>query len=170
MRAAGITNGAAWYPVYSSMQDWDYAAAGCMDITLELSQDKFPEPSTLAAQWADNLNPLLALPITAVLGGVSGQVTDSATGNPVKGATVTVDGVSMKSAARGPLAYYNRPLAPGSWTITVSAPGYKPASATLTVPASGQGVKQDFKLLPSGRTPGGSSSVADEGGQLVRQG
>lgn len=140
-----------------------------MDITLELSQDKFPDPSTLATQWADNLNPLLALPITAVLGGISGQVTDS-NGTPIKGAVITVDGIAMKSAARGPLAYYNRPLAPGSWTVTVQAPGYKPASATLTVPANGQGLRQDFKLVPSRRTPGGSSSVVEEGGELLRQG
>jgi hypothetical protein len=137
-----------------------------MEITLELSQDKFPDPSTLASQWADNLNPLLALPISAVLGGVSGQVTDTA-GNPIKGATVNVDGITMKGAARGPLAYYNRPLAPGSWTIRVSAPGYLPASAAVAVPANGQGVKQDFKLVARA---GGGVGVADEGGQVMRQG
>ncbi len=138
-----------------------------MDITLELSQDKFPPANTLASQWADNLNPLLALPSAAVLGGVSGQVTDSE-GTPIKGAIVTVDGIAKKGAARGPLAYYNRPLAPGSWTIRVSAPGYLPASAAVTVPADGKGVKQDFKLVAK---PGsGGLSVVEEGGQVIRQG
>lgn len=148
------------------MQDWDYTAAGCMDITLELSNDKFPAASTLASQWADNLNPLLALPITSVLGGVSGQVLDSA-GNPIKGASVTIDGVAMKVAARGPLAYFNRPLAPGSYTVRIQAPGYRAASATVVVPSNGQGVKQDFRLVQSGRAPGGSSAVTVEAGQQV---
>jgi carboxypeptidase D len=148
------------------MQDWDYTAAGCMDLTLELSQDKYPAASTLSTQWSDNLNPLLALPITSVLGGVSGQVLNGA-GNPIKGATVTIDGSLMKGAARGPLAYYNRPLAPGSYTVRVQAPGYRGASATVTVPANGQGVKQDFKLEQSRREPGGSSAVAVEAGERV---
>lgn len=144
------------------MQDWDYTAAGCMDFTLELSQDKFPAAETLPEQWADNLNSLLALPITAVLGGLSGQVTD-ALGTPIKGAVVSVDGILMKGKARGPLAYYNKPLAPGSYTVRVQAPGYRSATATVVVPSSGQGVVQNFQLVRSRRVgpgQGEDSSVA----------
>ena len=32
----GTTNGAAWYPIYGSMQDWNYIVGGCMELTLEL--------------------------------------------------------------------------------------------------------------------------------------
>jgi hypothetical protein len=131
-----------------------------MDVTLELSDEKFPPASTLASQWADNLDPLLALPMTAVLGGVSGQVLDSA-GNPVKGATVSVDGIARVAAAKGPLAYYNRPLAPGSYTLRASAPGFRGSTVTVTVPASGEGVQHDFRLVTN------SSRVALEAGRVA---
>jgi hypothetical protein len=147
--------------LFHFLQDWDYTAAGCMEITLELSQDKFPPASTLPQQWTDNLNSLLALPVAAVLGGVSGQVTDAA-GVPIKGATVTVDGILMKSRARGPLAYFNKPLAPGSWTVRVQAPGYLAAAVAVTVPADGKGVRHDLKLVRSSRTVGRSATVVDE--------
>lgn len=132
-----------------------------MAITLELSQDKYPAASTLAQQWADNVNSLLNLPIASVLGGVSGTVTDT-DGTPIKGAVVTVDGVLMKGSARGPFAYYNKPLAPGSYTVRVSAPGHRSATATVTVPASGQGVKQDFRLARSRRAAGGAAATVAE--------
>lgn len=148
-----------------AMQDWDYTAAGCMDLTLELSEDKFPAASTLQSQWTDNLNSLLALPLVSVLGGVSGTVTDTS-GKPLRGATVTVDGVLMKSAARGPLAYYNKPLAPGTYTIRATAPGYSSAEASVTVDVNGQGVKQDFQLVRS-RQAGSSSTIPGSGSPAV---
>lgn len=163
----GITNGAAWYPVYGSMQDWDYTAAGCMDVTLELSDEKFPAVSTLSSQWSDNLNSLLSLPLVSVLGGVSGTVTDTA-GKPLKSATVTVDGILMKSAARGPLAYYNKPLAPGTYTIRATAPGYKSAEGLVTVGVNGQGVKQDFQLVRS-RQAGSSSNIPGAGSLIIAE-
>ncbi|KAK8552591.1 hypothetical protein V6N12_041176 [Hibiscus sabdariffa] len=38
----GITNGAAWYPIYDSMQDWNYIHGGCFELTLEISDNKWP--------------------------------------------------------------------------------------------------------------------------------
>eukprot|EP00882_Tetradesmus_deserticola_P011128 GHRQ01011767.1.p1 GENE.GHRQ01011767.1~~GHRQ01011767.1.p1 ORF type:complete len:333 (+),score=114.99 GHRQ01011767.1:504-1502(+) len=65
----GITNGAQWYPVYGGMQDWNYLAAECMAITLELSEAKWrPEPH-LPLLWQENREALLALPLAAALGG-----------------------------------------------------------------------------------------------------
>lgn len=51
------------------MQDWTYLAAGCMDITLELSDDKWRPVGDLGVLWEENKDALLALPIAAVLGG-----------------------------------------------------------------------------------------------------
>uniref|UniRef100_A0A2P2M950 Carboxypeptidase D isoform X2 n=1 Tax=Rhizophora mucronata TaxID=61149 RepID=A0A2P2M950_RHIMU len=38
----GITNGASWYPIYGGMQDWNYIHAGCFELTLEISDNKWP--------------------------------------------------------------------------------------------------------------------------------
>nr|AAG51831.1 putative carboxypeptidase; 8589-6746 [Arabidopsis thaliana] len=41
----GITNGASWYPIYGGMQDWNYIYGGCFELTLEISDNKWPKAS-----------------------------------------------------------------------------------------------------------------------------
>ena len=65
----GTTNGAAWYPIYGSMQDWNYVAGDCFELTLELSPGKWPAEGGLAQLWEDNRDALLHFPIVAALGG-----------------------------------------------------------------------------------------------------
>lgn len=65
----GITNGAAWYPIYGSMQDWVYLATGCFELTVEVSESKWPPMASLGALWKENKASLLGLPLLAVLGG-----------------------------------------------------------------------------------------------------
>lgn len=62
------------------MQDWNYLAGSCMDITLELNRQKNPDSRLLYQMWQDNKEALIALPIAAALGGIHGNVTDAATG------------------------------------------------------------------------------------------
>ncbi|CAN6687047.1 unnamed protein product [Malus baccata var. baccata] len=38
----GITNRAFWYPIYGGMQDWNYENGGCFELTLEISDNKWP--------------------------------------------------------------------------------------------------------------------------------
>lgn len=116
-----------------------------MAITLELNQAKRPPASQLSKIWGENLNAMLNLPIAAVLGGIQGTVTSSS-GQPLRGALISVAGNSFSAAARGPTAYYNKPSAPGTYTVTASAPGYVSQTVTLAVPNSGAGVTRNFVL------------------------
>lgn len=65
----GITNGAAWYPIYGSMQDWSYIVHDCFELTLELAERKWPSERELPAIWEENREALLQLPLLATLGG-----------------------------------------------------------------------------------------------------
>lgn len=65
----GITNGAAWYPVYGGMQDWNYVVAKCMELTLEIGVDKWPPASTLPKAFADNKEAVLKYLDATAFGG-----------------------------------------------------------------------------------------------------
>ena len=70
----GITNGNKWYALYGGMQDWNYVAAGCLEITLELSDNKGPASHTLDELWDDNMEAFLAYALVTSLGGARGLV------------------------------------------------------------------------------------------------
>ena len=50
-------------------QDWNYIVGKCLELTLELSDNKWPPEMGLAALWEDNRQALLDFAVTAALGG-----------------------------------------------------------------------------------------------------
>lgn len=56
----GITNGAQWYPICGGMQDYNYFASNCFEITIEISCRKFVPGKQLAQIWRDNMNSIFA--------------------------------------------------------------------------------------------------------------
>jgi hypothetical protein len=85
------------------------------------------------------------LAYTAV-GSVTGTVTDSSTGDPVAGATVSAPGLSVTTASNG--SYTLSGLAAGTVSLTVSAYGYQPQTQSVTV-AANQATTQAFQLTGS---------------------
>lgn len=127
----GITNGAAWYSIDGSMQDYNYVRSGCMELTLEQSCIKHPAAGDLESLWRENKAPLIAL-IKEVHNGVRGFVVDE-DGLPVAEANVSVNGRKdfiVQTAIGGD---YWRLLAPGSYMLSVKAYGYREESKTVNV-------------------------------------
>ncbi|XP_076452817.1 carboxypeptidase D-like isoform X2 [Babylonia areolata] len=144
----GITNGAAWYSVDGGMQDWNYLHTNCFELTIEMGCIKFPMAEKLPSFWQANRFSLLVF-MGQVHKGVRGFVTDAETQQGIANATVSVDGIdhAVRSAADGD---FWRLLAPGTYTVTVSAPRYKAKSIVVQV-TNGAAVKVNFTLTPDHR-------------------
>ncbi|MBL7663790.1 MAG: DUF2817 domain-containing protein [Bacteriovoracaceae bacterium] len=54
----GIVNGADWYIVRGGMQDWSYAYYGDLQLTIELSEQKWPDYSMIAGYYQRNRSSL----------------------------------------------------------------------------------------------------------------
>lgn len=54
----GITNGFEWYEVNGGMQDWSNHWYNDMQLTIELSSEKWPDYSEIAGFWKNNRNAL----------------------------------------------------------------------------------------------------------------
>ncbi len=120
----GITNGADWYIVKGSLQDWAYHETGCWDFTIEVSDVKTPAASKLVDFWDDNRESLLHF-IRAARYGVHGLVTAAGTGLPLP-ATVTVTGISKPVVTDPDLGDYYKLLPTGVYELTFEAPGCTP--------------------------------------------
>ena len=129
----GITNGAEWYNVDGGMQDYNDLHSGCFEITVEQGCHKFPYASELEEIWNANRDALILF-IRQVHVGVKGVVRDES-GTPIPNARIDIVGHSHSvfSAESGD---YWRLLAPGSYTLKVSAPGYNATERSVTVPAT----------------------------------
>lgn len=56
----GITNGADWYVLRGGMQDWSYYWYNDLQVTIELSNRKWPNYSDIAGFYRDNKDSMLA--------------------------------------------------------------------------------------------------------------
>jgi carboxypeptidase E len=126
----GITNGAAWYPVCGGMQDFNYLASNCYELTLELGCRKFPPGKELAAIWADNKKPLVNFMWQTHLG-IKGLI-QTEDGEPIFNASIKVYQLvndnwhyidhDITSNVDGD---YYRLLIDGSYAIQVKKPNYE---------------------------------------------
>ncbi|XP_020582507.1 carboxypeptidase SOL1 isoform X2 [Phalaenopsis equestris] len=122
----GIVNGALWYPIYGGMQDWNYINGGCLELTLEISDEKWPK--------ADEA-------------GIHGRIFASNNGRPLQ-ASVKIEGIDYGVNAGRIFGDYHRMLAPReSYEVTASMAGFK--TKTTNIFLEDEAVNLDFILDPA---------------------
>ncbi|GAB4320904.1 MAG: hypothetical protein Kow00127_13230 [Bacteroidales bacterium] len=123
----GITNGYAWYTISGGRQDYMNYFHQCREVTIEVSDTKTVPPSQLPSFWNYNYQSMLHY-MEEALYGFQGTVTDAQTGLPIEGAEVFIENHDIDSSwvYTGATGKYYRPILEGSYTITISAPGYYP--------------------------------------------
>ncbi|MDR8414284.1 S8 family serine peptidase [Nonomuraea sp. 3-1Str] len=84
------------------------------------------------------------------LGTLSGTVTDAATGEPLKDATVSLSGQLNRQSTSGEDGAYTFKLLAGDYQLKVSAYGYQDATVAVKVTKDGS-IKQDVPLTPTQR-------------------
>jgi carboxypeptidase family protein/F5/8 type C domain-containing protein len=123
---------------------------------------QLPQPQSLAEDnWQTRIGSFKFSSCAPNSATLSGNVTDSATGNPISGATVTAGSSSTTSSGSG--QYTLSSLTPGTYTATASASGYTSASASVTV-YSGVTTTQNFALVANAGAAATSLAVAAASG------
>ena len=85
----GITNGYAWYEIDGGSQDYMNYYHHCREVTVEISDIKLLPENLLPDFWEYNYRSFINY-MTQGLYGISGTITDSESGLPVK-ATIYIN-------------------------------------------------------------------------------
>ena len=148
----GVTNGATWYSITGSRQDYMNGYAQCREVTVECSKDKTPSASQLPNFWNYNHNSMLAL-MEQARNGVHGVVYDASTNQTLQGVTVSVlnHDISNSYVTTHEVGDFHRPIKGGSYTFVFDKDGYARKFVEVTV-ADGQRVDLIVNLTPSNET------------------
>ncbi|TKW19614.1 hypothetical protein SEVIR_4G031700v4 [Setaria viridis] len=144
----GITNGAFWYPIYGGMQDWNYIHGGCFELTLEISDTKWPKAAELPVIWEHNRMSMLNLLASLIKSGVHGRIFAADTGRPIPG-SVMIKGIDSKVRASRAFGDYHRIIVPGKkYEVMASMEGFRSKSTHIVLEQ--EAVSLDFILDPDG--------------------
>ncbi len=143
----GVTRGWEWYLVRGGRQDFVTWGLGGREVTIEIDGTKMTPGSNLEALWQWNHRSLLRY-IAEALYGVRGTVTDAATGLPLR-ARIFIQGHDTDSShiySDAATGEYRRLIAPGSWRLTFSCPGYIPSTFEAMLAGWNSVVTEDIQL------------------------
>lgn len=145
----GVTNGGAWYVIAGGRQDYTNWYRWGREVTIEISNTKLPSASLLPNFWEYNKRSLLNY-MGNVLYGVKGIVTDFL-GAPIK-AQIAVVGHDLDNSqvfSDSATGFYLRMLAPGTYNITFSAPGFISQTINNVSVGNFSSTTLDVRLSPS---------------------
>lgn len=130
----GVTNGARWYVITGSRQDYMNAYGQCREVTVECSSTKTPSASLLPSYWNYNHNSMLAF-MEQCRNGVHGVVRDADTGLPIEGVKVTVLNHDSETSfvTTHSVGDFHRPIKGGSYTFEFRKSGYCTETVDVTI-------------------------------------
>ncbi|PAV83600.1 hypothetical protein WR25_14756 [Diploscapter pachys] len=141
----GIINGADWYIVPGGMQDWNYLATNCFEITIEINCYKYPYEKDLPFLWNENKYALLHF-IDQTHNAVHGFVVDSETGEGIPNATVSIDN-KAKIIVTDAHGEYWRLINQGEYELTVDANHYQPVTKRIHVHSTNRSPHVDVGIF-----------------------
>ncbi|MCX7697142.1 MAG: M14 family zinc carboxypeptidase [Bacteroidales bacterium] len=149
----GVIEGATWYIVKGSRQDFSNYNGHCREVTLEISSTKLPPASSLENYWNYNYRSILNF-IEQGMYGIRGIVTDACTGQPIKALiTILSHDADSSHVYSSPLhGDYYRPIIAGTWNMSVSAPGYQTATINNVTVTNKSVVVRNVSLIPNSPT------------------
>lgn len=118
-----VINGADWYIVEGSCQDWCYQARGEISTTIEVSNSKNPAASSIDGIVNQNRAAMLYQARKSGKG-ITGIVTDAETGDPLY-ATISIPQIGKDVYTDPAVGDYHRMVQQGTYTVTASAEGYQ---------------------------------------------
>lgn len=145
----GITRGAVWYRIEGGRQDFVTSYLQGREVTIELDDYFITPVAQLSLLWQNNYRSLLAY-IRNALYGIHGIVTNVTNSAPVA-ARVFISGHDTDSShVYSDEAYgsFYRYLAPGSWNLTFSSPGYEEETVSNVLVVDGQRTELTVSLTP----------------------
>jgi len=145
----GVCQGFEWYEVNGGRQDYMNWFHSCREVTLELSDVKLITNAQIPVHWQWLRRSLIDF-MKAGLRGIRGKITDACTGLPVP-ARIEVrnhdkDNTHIFSTAS--LGNYHRPIFPGTYSLLVSAPGYRSDSIPGVTVDEGNAQIRNLSLQP----------------------
>jgi len=140
----GVTNGAAWYVVYGTMQDWNYYFMDSMAMTAEVSNIKWPPENQLDGLWEDNQESLLTF-IENSQTAISGIVTNDSGENLLAEIQILDNAHTIMSDQEN--GSFNRLLNPGIYTVSASAYGHQMQTIEDIEVVAGQHTTVNFQLI-----------------------
>ncbi|XP_064619385.1 carboxypeptidase D-like isoform X2 [Lineus longissimus] len=149
----GIVNTANWKPRGGTMQDYNYDARNCMELTVYTGCCLYPSAGDLPHLWAANRQSLMDF-IDQANQGIKGFV-KAVNGRPLKNAYVAINGFERgaKTAKDGD---FWKIVPPGKYAVTAAAFGHIPQTLSVHVrenrgatPVTFE-LKEDYFILGSG--------------------
>lgn len=141
-----VTNGADWYIVHGSCQDWCYDTRGEVDWTIELCDIKDPPSSYIDPIYQENRDAMLYLARHSGHG-IRGVVADAETGDPLY-ATMSIPEIGKDVYTDPDAGDYHRMVEDGTYTVISSAEGYTTSTVYNVSAGLDTFVVVDFELEP----------------------